>query len=112
MFLRQWRQAFPAQRIAVVLENSGAHTSSHLAWPDGLTPLPLPAYSPELTPGDRWFQEWREPLANHVYDSLDALEETLTAALRFYWEHPQALVQLTTSPWWREGAQYITTLSR
>jgi transposase len=95
--------------MAVVLENRGAHTSGHVAWPDGITPPRLPAYSPELNPGERWFKEWREPLANQVHPSLEALEETLTAALRLDWEHPQALVQLTAYPWWREGVQYITT---
>ncbi len=44
-------------------------------------------------------------------NSLEALEETLTAALRFYWEPPKALVQLTAYPWWRDGVRYITTLS-
>jgi transposase len=111
LFLREWRQAFPAQRTAVVLDNSGAHTSGHVAWPDGITPMPLPAYSPELNPGERWFKELREPLANQVHHSVEALEEALTAALRFYWGHPEALAQLTAYPWWREGSRYITTSS-
>jgi hypothetical protein len=71
--------------MAVVLDTSGVHTSGHVASPDA-----------------------RE----HVHQSLEALEETLIAALRFYWEHPKALVQLTTYPWWREGVRYITTLSK
>jgi transposase len=110
--LREWRQAFPTQRMAVVLDNSGAHTSGHVAWPGGITSIPLPAYSPELNPGERWFKELRELLANQVYHSLETLEETLTAALQFYWAHPTALVQLTAYPWWREGVQYITTFSQ
>jgi hypothetical protein len=108
-FLREWRQAYPAQRMAVVLDHRGAHTSSHVAWPDGITPIPWPAYRPARNPGERWCKEWREPLANHVHQSLEALEEMLTDALRFYWEHPTALVQLTAYPWWREGVRYITT---
>jgi hypothetical protein len=30
--------------VAVVLDGTGSHTSGRVAWPDGLAPLPLPAY--------------------------------------------------------------------
>jgi hypothetical protein len=109
VFLREWRQAFPHDRFAVVLDNSGAHTSRQVAWPDGIEPVPLPAYSPELNPGERLFKELRERLANHTFGSPEALEHELTEALRHYWEQPSALAQLTAYPWWREGVQYITT---
>jgi hypothetical protein len=81
-------------------------------WPDGIEPVPLPADSPELNPGERWFKQLREPLANHVHASLETLEASLTQALRRYWEDPLALVQLTAYPWWRHGVEYITTLSQ
>jgi hypothetical protein len=112
IFWREWRQAFPAENMAVVLDNSGAHTRHHITWPRGIEPVPLPAYSPELNPGERWFTELREPLANQVYAHLEALEASLTQALRPYWEHPGSLVQLTAYPWWREGVHHITTLSQ
>jgi transposase len=111
-FLHEWRQAFPAEPWAVVLDNSGAHTSGRVRWPDGIEPVPLPAYSPELNPGERWFKELREPLSNHTYGSLETLEASLTQALRPYWEHPSALVQLTAYPWWQQGVEYITTSSK
>jgi transposase len=52
LFLREWRQEFPSGSWAVVLDNSGAHTSGHVRGPEGLTPVYLPPYSPELTPGN------------------------------------------------------------
>jgi hypothetical protein len=63
-FVHEWRQAFPAAPWAVGLANSGAHTSGRVRWPDGLAPVPLPASSPELNPGERWCKELREPLSN------------------------------------------------
>jgi transposase len=96
----------------VVLDNSGAHTSGHVRWPDGIAPVPLPAYSPELNPGERWFTERREPRSNRPYESLATLEASLTQALRPYREHPSALVQLTAYPWWRQGVEYITPSSQ
>ena len=109
LFVREWRRAFPAEPWAVVLDNSGARPSGHVRWPDGLAPVHLPAYSPELNPGERWFKELREPLSNRVYNCLETLEASLTQALRPSWEHPLALVQLTAYPWWRQGVAYITT---
>ena len=95
LFVREWRRAFPYGRVAMVLDNSGAHTSRRITWPEGCAPVHLPAYSPELNPGERWFRELREPLANQVHDSLEGLGTALTKALRLYWEPPEALVQLT-----------------
>jgi len=109
LFLREWRQAFPDAPWAVVLDNSGAHTSGQVSWPEGLQPVHLPPYRPELNPGERWFKELREPLSNQVHESLEALETSLTKALRHYWDQPLALVRLTAYPWWRQGLQYITT---
>jgi hypothetical protein len=43
LFLREGRQAFPAEPWAVVLDHSGAHTSGHVRWPDGVDPVHLPA---------------------------------------------------------------------
>ena len=96
----------------MVLDNRGAHTSHRITWPPGTEPVHLPAYSPELNPGERWFKELREPLSNQVHASLESLETALTKALRLYWEHPEALSQLTAYPWWRDGVQYITTLAQ
>ena len=95
--------------MAVVLANSGAQTRHHVTWPDGLQPGPLPAYRPERNPGARWFKALREPLSQQVHDHLEALEVSLTQALRPYWQQPRSLVPLTAYPWWREGVQHITT---
>jgi hypothetical protein len=95
--------------MAVGLDNSGAHTSPHGTWPDGIEPIPLPAYSPARHPGERGFQEWREPRSNRGHAYLEAWETALTQALRPYGQPPRSLVQRTAYPWWREGVQHITT---
>jgi hypothetical protein len=92
-----------------VLDKSGAPTSGHVAWPEGLQPVPWPPYSPELNPGERWCKELREPLSNQVPDRLEALEASLTKALRQYGDYPLEQVHLIAYPWWRNGAQYITS---
>ena len=109
LFLQEFRHAVSEARIALVCDNSGSHTSGQVTWPEGLIPLGLPAYSPELNPAERLFKELREELANQIFDNLDALELTLTHVLRRYWDNPELLVRLTAYPWWRQGVEHITT---
>ncbi len=110
-FLAQWRTAVPEGRLGVVLDNSSSHTSQQVTWPDEIIPLPLPPYSPELNPVERFFKELRDSLANQIFESLDALEQTLEGLLRRYWENPPDVVRLLAYPWWQDGLQTITTPS-
>ena len=50
--------------------------------------LPLPPYSPELNPIERLWDIANDKICNRVFETLDAIEETLTEALCPYWEKP------------------------
>ena len=108
-FLQEFRRAVPAEPIALVLDGSGSHISQHLHWPAGLQPVPLPRYSPELNPPERWFEELRKSLANRIFDTIEDLQTALTDALRPYWDNPAKLVRLTAFPWWRDAVLSITS---
>lgn len=108
-FLRAFRNAYPTDRIALVLDGSGSHGNAAVTWPAGLQPVRLPPYSPELNPAERWFEELRGALANTVFESIDALMTALTQALEPYWAQPTRLAQLTGYPWWLEGIANIRT---
>jgi putative transposase len=110
-FLGALREAVPAGEGALVLDNAGGHTSHAVAWPAGVTPLPLPPYSPELNPPERLFEALRATLANRVFDDREDLERAVTEALRPYWQDPPALRRLTGYPWWLEAVQNITPAS-
>lgn len=97
------------ERIGVVLDNSGAHRSRRVRWPEQLVPLPLPAYAPELNPVERSFQALRTRLANRIFADVAELEDALTAILREYWNNPSQLSQLTAYPWWLAGTEAIQT---
>ena len=43
--------------VALVWDNAGAHKSAAQSLPDGISVVSLPAYSPELNPVERFFQE-------------------------------------------------------
>jgi transposase len=107
-FLAAFRRAVPGATVTLVCDGSGSHRSERVTWPEGITPLPLPPYSPELNPAERLFEGLRAALANRVCDDLDALDQALTDALRPYWDEPATLHRLTGFPWWLEAVRSIT----
>ena len=53
-------QVVPGAHAILVLDGAGWHTAKDLRWPDHVTPLPLPAYSPELNPQERVWEFLRQ----------------------------------------------------
>lgn len=94
-------------RLGLILDNAPAHRSQVLQWPEGISPIPLPAYSPELNPVEQVFRHLRKRLANRIYENLEQLEEAITLQLSEFWENPQVLVRLTGYPWWIQQTQQI-----
>ena len=74
-------------------------------WPQGMHPLYVPPYSPELKPAEQDFRHIRKHLSNTVFTTLDELQNALIDELQLFWEHPTVLLQLTGYPWWVEVIQ-------
>jgi hypothetical protein len=106
-FLAAFRQHTGTQRIGLVLDGSGAHTAKRLVWPDGIVPLSLPPYSPELNPVELVFRHLRAQLSNRRFADVAELEAALTAALQVFWDDPATLQQLTGFDWWLTGLHDI-----
>lgn len=109
VFLCKLREAYPEDDIVLVMDGAPSHRSGKVDWPKGVEPMPLPAYSPELNPAERWFKELREPLANRIFETVEAIGEALTEALRPYWQRPEKLARLTGYEWWMQGIIDTTT---
>ena len=88
-------------------DNAASHTTGGLTVPQGMELKELPAYSPELNPAERFFEELRVLLANEVFENLEAMEEAITVILRNYWENPKLLQRLTAFPWIRQAQDNI-----
>ena len=97
--------------MGVVLDSSGSHRSDHFPWPEGMKPLYLPPYSPELNPVEQVFRHLRKRLSNTVFTDLDALQTVLMEELQKFWANPTILLHLTNYPWWVEGTQAVLSLS-
>jgi hypothetical protein len=82
----------------MVLDGAGWHRSHDIRLPDHLRLLPLPPYLPELNPREHIGDDLREKyFLNQAFDSIDALEDKLEAALVNY-ESATARVHSIT-PW-------------
>lgn len=100
-YLQSLRQAIGNEAVTLLLDNAPSHHSHAVAWPEGITPLYLPPYSPECNPAEQVFRLLRAWLSNHVFATLDALQTALISALQRFWDDPQVLISLTHYPWWQ-----------
>lgn len=107
-FLEEMRTATGTDRLGLVLDNAGSHTSGRVVWPEHVEKIPLPPYGPEHNPAERWFEALRRVFANRIFESLDELQEALTAALEPYWKVPATLQRLVSYPWWCDDAASLT----
>jgi transposase len=99
------------QTLGVVLDNAPSHKNHAVQWPEGMTPLFLPPYSPELQPAEQIFRMLRQTLANRVFVDEDELLEALRAAFQPFWDHPEIVIRLTCYPWWQTATSPTISLS-
>ena len=80
-FLAQTAAEFPNETLVIVLDRASWHTSNNLKTPPNVVLCHLPAYSPELNPVERFWQEMRRVLKDRDFPTLkkavDAAENFL-----------------------------------
>jgi hypothetical protein len=83
VFIDEVASRHQEDRIIMILDGAGWHTSGLLTIPDNMKLIPLPPYSPELNPTEYIWDELREKsFHNCVFNSIDALEAHLEESLR------------------------------
>lgn len=107
IFLNRLGEAHPDEHLIVVLDGAPSHRSEEIGYPQNVSLLRLPAYSPELDPVERWFQEFRRELSNRTFETVELIQEALSQALAPYWEDPARLRQLTGFSWWLEAVDAL-----
>jgi transposase len=75
--------------------------------PDNVDFVRLPAYSPELDPVERWFEEFRRELSNRAFETVELVQEALGQALQPYWKDTARLRRLTGFSWWVEAVDAL-----
>src|SRR3954453_16373214 len=84
--------------IVLLLDSAGWHTAPNLVVPEGLRPVYLPRYSPELQPAEHLWPGPDEPPANRHFDRLADLEQVGTARCRIL--NGDQLKPGTNFHWW------------
>src|SRR5215207_11767251 len=80
---------------------------NRLVCPDNVDFVRLPAYSPELDPVERWFEEFRLELSNRAFKTVELVQEALGQALQPYWKDTARLRRLSGFSWWVEAVDAL-----
>jgi transposase len=84
LFVEAFAHAFPDSLNILLLDNSGAHTSSQLTLPENVHLLFLPPYGPELNPIERVWRDLKDDLAWLQFAELDGQQGDLNLLLQGY----------------------------
>jgi transposase len=106
-FLEELSQAYPEEHLLIVLDGAPSHRSEEMVCPENVDFLRLPAYSPELDPVQRWFQEFRKELSNRTFETIELLQGALTRTIAPYWEDSARLRRLSGFSWWVEAVDAL-----
>ena len=88
------------REIGLALDGARWHTIPQLTCPEGLHPVFLPPYSPELQPAERVWLLTDVPLKNRHFPILDALTELPVARCRWLEGQDEWVRSLTLFQWW------------
>lgn len=91
---------------AVVWDGAPSHKGKQIAQLD-TTRIPLPAYSPELNPPERVFEEIRRRVEGVVYDSLDAKQAEAERYLKELKQDPERVKQLCGWSWLTDALAHL-----
>ena len=99
-FLKHVADRHPSDYIVMVVDGASSHRSKDLRVPENMALVRLPAYSPELNPVERLWDEMREKdFANRVFDSLGAAMAQAAKGLKRLECSPASLCSLTGWDW-------------
>lgn len=68
----------------------------------------LPAYSPELNPVERFFQELRRRMKFRIFDTIEEVEQCLSEILKEFYTDAERVKSLTLYPYIKHARNYLT----
>jgi transposase len=84
LFVDAFAQAFPDSLNILLLDNSGAHTTSRIQWPENVRYVWLPPYCPELNPIERVWRDLKDALAWLQFTDLETQQVYVGDLLQAY----------------------------
>lgn len=77
VFLEALVEEYKDYHLVLVWDNAPFHRKKELHELDGLTPIFLPSYSPELNPVERFYGEIRKSTANRLFKNIEIQESII-----------------------------------
>lgn len=98
------RHVAPGAHAALLLDQAGWHTTDNLAWPSNITPILMPARSPELNPVEQIWQYLRANwLSNRVFEDYHAIINAACDAWQKLIDQPHTIVSIGMREWAHVG---------
>lgn len=86
-------------RTTLITDGATAHRSASLRIDEQLEIEILPAYSPQLNPVERFFQELRKELKNKVFTTYQEVEAAVIELVKPYLKAKEVIKNLTWYSW-------------
>ena len=88
------------EHVVMILDQAGWHGAGGLRVPDTITPVPLPAYSPELNPVERVWLHLKERFLSHrLHPDYDAIVDAACDAWNRLKNETGRIKSLCSYPW-------------
>lgn len=99
IFLEKLKEEHQESHLLVIWDNAPFHKLKALHEMDGITIIPLPSYSPQLNPPERFFEELRKSTANRIFENIEEQEKEIEKKIIEYLDDKDKLKQLTGYDW-------------
>ena len=95
----------PAAIHVLIQDGAGFHLpEGHARLPDNVRVLTLPAYSPELNPVEKLWDQIKDVLCNRAFGSIGQLRAVITTWLASFWSDARRAFALIGRGWLLDGA--------
>jgi transposase len=99
-FLRQLAESDETAHHIVIWDGAGFHQKPGLhPIPDRIHLLQLPAYSPELNPVEKLFDQLKDHIGNRLFQTLDDIEAAIVELLSSFWADLKNVASLIGDGW-------------
>jgi transposase len=92
-FKTQTQALHGTHHMVLIADKAGSHQRK-VCEKRGIALEYQPRGCPELNPVERFFEELRKDLSNHIFETIEQVEKQLSKTLKKYWQHPNQLVKL------------------
>ena len=75
---------FPDSLNILLIDNAAYHLAKRIDEPDNMVLLPIPPYSPELNPIERFWQDLKDKISDKSFKNLYQLQDRVDALIRRY----------------------------